>query len=70
MSKMELHYKCMTCKKVITVKVDYKDYDDWRAGKLIQKAFPYLTADEREIMISQICGKCFDKQFGEEMPIG
>jgi hypothetical protein len=26
----------------------------------VQECFPYLSADERELMISGMCGSCFD----------
>lgn len=39
----------------------------WENGDLLaQEAFPYLTASEREILISGICPKCWDKMFPEE----
>ena len=41
------------------------DVTDWQNGKLIQDAMPYLSADERELIISGTCGKCFDEMFGE-----
>jgi len=44
--------------------VNRQDVADWREGKYIQNAMPYLSADEREILVSGICGDCFDKMFG------
>ena len=32
-------------------------------GVLVQDAFPSLSPEEREQMISGICGKCFDSLF-------
>ena len=37
-----------------------------RRGELIQNAMPYLSPDEREILISGICGRCFDEMYGED----
>ena len=44
------------------------DYLDWSDGELAQVAFPYLSADEREMLITGICPTCWDKMFddGEE----
>ena len=39
--------------------VNVDDYTSWENGELIQNAMPYLTADEREVLISGICGPCF-----------
>jgi hypothetical protein len=54
---------CPICKKVNSVTVKKKDYDRWRAGTLIQNAFPYLKPDEREILKTGICNSCWDKMF-------
>ena len=49
------------------ITVGNADLDSWQNGALIQDAMPYLSADEREILISGICGECFDNMFaGEE----
>ena len=42
------------------------DYLDWSEGELVQIAFPYLSAEERETLISGICPKCWDETFGED----
>jgi hypothetical protein len=51
---------------VVEVLVNVDDYNQWQGGKLVQDAFPYLSADEREILISGTCGPCFDAMFSEE----
>jgi hypothetical protein len=44
--------------------VNSKDLSDWKSEKkYIQDAMPYLSAGEREILISKTCGECFDKMF-------
>ncbi len=35
----------------------------WKAGELIQRVMPELTPDQRELLISQTCGDCFDDMF-------
>ena len=57
---------CQTCEKRYEFLVNPDDYYDWQHGKYAQAAFPYLTADERELMISQTCGPCFNEMFPEE----
>ena len=32
---------------------------DYCGGELIQRAFPYLTSNERETLITGICDNCF-----------
>jgi hypothetical protein len=57
--------KCKVCKGVQTIQATTKDMDDWMRGKKIQNAMPYLTANERELLMSGICGTCYDNMFGE-----
>ena len=64
--KTTLWATCNRCKDQVEMKVVQVDYEAWENGKLIQDAMPYLSADEREVLISGICGPCFDKMFGGE----
>ena len=58
--------KCRWCDNTMTMKVIPVDYARWMSGTLIQKAMPYLTDDEREMLISQTCGPCWDKITGSD----
>ena len=49
---------CPFCGVVNFITVNKDDYDAWRNGELVQNAFPYLDADEREMLISGICPDC------------
>lgn len=55
--------ECMVCGKGSAMTLDAKAFDAWRAGTLVQVAFPRLTADERELMISGTHGPCWEKMF-------
>lgn len=68
---VKLNYKevcviteCPFCHKANEVEVNEMDYWDWQDGALAQDAFPYLSTDERELLISGICPKCWDDMFG------
>lgn len=52
---------CTICSAGYSVQVYQKDYEAWRNGLPVQDAFPYLSADQRELLISKICGTCYDK---------
>jgi len=56
---------CIECDQRVEIRVHGADYDKWRRGGLIQQVMPYLSAGEREILISGICGTCFDKLIPE-----
>ena len=50
--------QCPFCGKGHEVRVNEMDYLDWENGMLTQNAFPYLTATEREQLISHLCPTC------------
>ena len=56
--------RCPFCGRGNEVEVNEADYWDWQDGELAQVAFPYLSADEREMLISGICPTCWEKTFG------
>ena len=58
--------RCPFCGKKQEVLVNEKDYILWQDGELAQIAFPYLTAEEREILISGICPQCWNDMFGQD----
>ena len=55
---------CPICGRANEIAVNEMDYLDWSDGMLAQEAFPYLSADEREALISGICPTCWEKMFG------
>lgn len=57
---------CPFCGHANEIAVNEMDYWDWKDGELAQNAFPYLSADEREMLISGICPSCWDRMFGGE----
>jgi len=57
---------CPFCGKAHEIEVNEIDYLDWQDGMLAQEAFPYLSADEREMLISGICPDCWNGMFGQE----
>ena len=56
--------RCPFCGHAHEVEVNEMDYWDWQDGELAQNAFPYLSADEREMLISGICPDCWERTFG------
>ena len=58
--------KCRECERVFRLRVAVFDFKAWLGGALVQSAFPYLSSDDRELLVSGICGACFDQMFSEE----
>ena len=54
---------CPFCGQTHAIFVDLVDYFDWEDGIPAQRAFPYLTATEREQIISGICPDCQEDIF-------
>jgi len=54
---------CWRCGVDHTVMANEMDVAHWEGGASIQDALGYLTADERELLISGTCGACFDNMF-------
>lgn len=62
----QIEVKCAMCGTVHTILVPVAGYRLWASGQMkIQDALPSLSADERELLMSGICGRCFDRVFGE-----
>lgn len=68
MAKVLVTNECrLTDPHLWAVEVDESDLDNFESGMHVQKAFPYLTAEEREFFITGFCPDCWDKVFAEEM---
>jgi len=52
--------------KPFAVTVKHSDANEWINGGLIQKCFPYLNADDREILMTGIDGETWDEMFPSE----
>jgi len=71
---MKVNYKeitivtvCPICGHANEIAVNEADYWNWKDGTAYaQDAFPYLSAEEREMFISGICPACWDGIFSNE----
>ena len=65
---------CPFCGCLTVLNVSKIGFDKWKNGELVQKAFPTMSATDREILISGICSECQIGVFGlddeEEEDIG
>lgn len=50
---------CPICHRANFVEVNEADYWDWRDGALAQDVFPYLSTNERGMLINGICSTCW-----------
>ena len=62
-----IQVQCVQCGETHKIVVKAEDWEIYQKGEiLIQYVFPYLSSDQRELLISRVCGSCFDKMFQEE----
>ena len=57
--------KCQICNEEQDVRISEEEHKDWtlnhRTLPLIQNHFKWLDEDEREMLLTGICGVCWDK---------
>jgi hypothetical protein len=51
---------CQHCGEHQTITVPAEAFKEWKNGKYIQDAMPDLTADEREMFLTQTCSVCWE----------
>ena len=54
---------CPECNKRSDVEVDEDAYIRWANGELIQVAFPHMSPDDRELLITGTHPECWAKIF-------
>ena len=57
---------CKMCNEPKGIVITREAAMKYKAGAHIQVAFDYLSDDERELLLSGICGYCFDILFKKE----
>lgn len=55
-----------TAGRPFTITVQHSDANEWINGGLIQQCFPYLNADEREILMTGIDSETWNSMFPPE----
>lgn len=62
--KAKINITCKYCQKLYTIEVGMVDYFEWKSGMMfIQDSLHYLTAGERELLISKTCDSCWKKLY-------
>jgi hypothetical protein len=57
--------QCRMCQQCHVIVVAENDFTAWRDGKFVQDAFPYLSKEDRELLVSQTCNECWYEMFGD-----
>lgn len=64
--------ECVSCKKIYNIECDEEKFASWYNGNgNIQNVFPFMSKDDREMLISGTCPKCWDEMvaWAEEQEI-
>lgn len=56
---------CRLCRRHYDLLVNMGDVRSWMDGTYIQDAMPYLSAGERELLISHTCDDCWKVLYPE-----
>lgn len=65
--KFEFVKLCPECGKEQKLILSKVAYENWKSKKQhIQHAFPELSSEQREILLSGVCPDCWIKLFAEE----
>jgi hypothetical protein len=57
---------CTVCGEYEVWSLDRKAVESWQAGEYIQNAFPEMSIQDREVLITGTHPACWDKLFPEE----
>lgn len=58
---------CSFCGKTSKLKLNEQAFNDWRnRRKTIREAFPKLSADDRELILTGIDSECWEKNFSDD----
>lgn len=57
--------RCPRCHRASELKVDRAGHEAWQAGAHIQNAFPLMSADQREMLLTGTHPRCWDLMFAE-----
>ena len=56
--------RCPVCDRMGSVIVEDDDYGKWISGVFIQDAMPYLSAGEREMLLTGVHDECWEEMWG------
>lgn len=57
--------ECAFCHAKFSIPLTQQQQRRWERGAMIQHVIPEVSEDQRELLISGQCGKCFDAAFTE-----
>lgn len=59
--------QCVDCGTEFKFCFTPEQWQRYMEGNHVQRVFPELSDDDRELFISGVCGKCFNKLFADPL---
>lgn len=57
---VRVQVECKDCQEIHNLEVSDEGWKEWQEGnRHIQDALPELSAAQRELLLTRICGNCF-----------
>ena len=61
-----INKRCFHCGDTSFIQLNISDLNRYQSGSYAQDAFPYLTAEQQEIIISGTHPECWNELFGKD----
>lgn len=61
--RARLAIECQVCRTSHVLDVRETDLEAWKRGTAVQDAMPYLSAADRELLLTVTCGRCWNVIF-------
>ena len=66
MNTCNVEVRCPICGKQYIITVPHDGFIRWRSGSRIQECMPNLSSEDREALMTGICGECWERMYGED----
>lgn len=63
---VQIENECTHCGDLNRILLDKEGFILWQQGEFVRNAWPHLSQDERELVISGTHKECWDAMFGDE----
>lgn len=66
MNTCNVEVRCPMCGNSYIITVPHDGFIRWRNGDRIQECMPSLSNEDRESLMTGICGDCWNNMYGED----
>lgn len=66
MSEVKIKRKCIQCGGISVITLDEEKFMRWQKGELVQRVFPEMSKEDREVLVSGTHPRCWKILFEGE----